>query len=227
MAKSKAFYQKDYGSHVGATILFVTSFLALVFLTCGVPLGVLMLRSNTRSCYTMWGFRPNCWAAAYEWRVEEDTCFDRRTRWEAAEAFSVIALFSLLFNMGTAWMMLSGSDIKTITTLTAIFSVGTTTVPWAVVTSIYYTHYCGEWTFTHRSCKLGTGYILMVLSFALQCVGFILFLFLEPESPTSAASKAEKKRLKDKAKGSSNSSAAQSEEGTSEDGSRSHRSESI
>lgn len=215
MAKSKAFYKKDYGSHVGATILLITSFLGLVFMTCGVPLGVLMLRTNTRSCNTLWGYRPNCWDAAYEWRVEEDTCADRRARWETAEAFSVVALFSLLFNIGAAWAMISGSDCKTIATLIAVFSIGTTTVPWAVVTSLYYTHYCGEWTYTHHHRKLGTGYILMVVSFAIQCVGFILFLFIEPEHPTSQKVSSEEKQSLKGSDSKASGSDAQSEAATS------------
>nr|ACS87856.1 b-amastin [Angomonas deanei] len=196
MAKKKSFYQQDYASHIGATILCVTSFLAVTFLACGTPLGMLMLRSwetsypeypgvtFDRPCYTLWGLRNNCWNANYTLRVDDPAiaqCGDIRSRFEAAEAFSVVALFSLLFVLGASWYKLCGSNIKTVVTLLAAFTLGSTTVPFAVVTSFYYTAFCNLDFLTRRNTRYGAGYALTVTSFSIQAVGLILFLFLEPE----------------------------------------------
>ncbi|KPI90437.1 amastin-like surface protein-like protein [Leptomonas seymouri] len=195
MGKKKAFYQQDYGAHIGATILCVTSFMAVTFLTCGTPLGMLMLREWEtyspdhpgvyfyRPCYTLWGMRNNCWNANYTLRVDDPQiarCPDIRSRFEAAEAFSVIALFFLLFVLGASWYKLCGSNIKTIVTLLAVFTLGSTTVPFAVVTSFYYTSFCNLDFLTHRYTRYGAGYALTVTSFCLQVVGLILFIALEP-----------------------------------------------
>lgn len=196
MAKKKSFYQQDYKSHIGAVILCVTSFLAVTFLACGTPLGMLMLRSwdesypqypgvlFDRPCYTLWGMRNNCWNANYTMRVDDPQiaqCGDIRSRFEAAEAFSVTALFFLLFVLGSSWYKICGSHNKTITTLLAAFTLGSTTVPFAVVTSFYYTSFCDLTFLTHRFTRYGPGYALTVTSFALQAVGLILFIALEPE----------------------------------------------
>lgn len=196
MAKKKAFYQQDYASHIGATILCVTSFLAVTFLSCGTPLGQLMLREYNetydaypgvifqRPCYTLWGLRNNCWNANYTLRVDDPViaqCPDMRSRFEAAEAFSVVALFFLLFVFGASWYKICGSNIKTIVTLLAAFTLGATTVPFAVVTAFYYTSFCNLTFLTHRFTRYGAGYALTVTSFSIQAVGLILFIFLEKE----------------------------------------------
>ena len=196
MAKKKSFYQQDYASHIGACIMCVASFLSVTFLSCGAPLGMLMLRSWStsdpdhpgvyydRPCYTLWGMRNNCWNANYTVRIDDPvikSCPAMRRRFEAAEAFIVVALFLLLFVFGASWLKICGSNIKTIVTLLAVFTLGCTIVPFAVVTSFYYTSYCNKSFLTHRNTRYGAGYALTVTSFCIQCVGLILFLALEPE----------------------------------------------
>lgn len=196
MAKKRAFYQQDYKSHIGAAILCVTSFLAVAFLSCGTPLGMLMLRSwdttypqypgvsFDRPCYTLWGMRNNCWNANYTMRVDDPQiaqCGDIRSRFEAAEAFSIVALFFLLFVLGSSWYKVCGSNNKTVTTLLAAFTLGSTTVPFAVVTSFYYTSFCNLTFLTRRFTRFGPGYALTIVSFGLQAIGLILFIALEPE----------------------------------------------
>lgn len=201
MAKHKKFYQQDYLGHIGATVFLITSFLGLVFMTVGTPLGVLMSREEPRSCHTLWGLRPNCWNAAYSWRVDQEQCHDRRQRWETAQAFSIIAIFNLLINCGFAWYQIGDNNIKMLTFALGFTAIATTTVPWAIVTSFYYTHFCGEYTFTQRERTFGAGYILMVTSFAIQGVGLIVFLFAEPQHVDKRAKKAaadKKQREKDK-----------------------------
>lgn len=185
MAKRKSFYQQEYQRHIGATVLLITSFMAAAFMICGTPLGVLMTRDRTndeRSCYTLWGFKRNCWNADYHKRVEEDTCKERRLRFEAAEAFSIIAIFAIFGVFGAAWYKICGSEIKLLTTVMGFFALGSTTVPWAVVTALYYSFYCGENTFTREKMRYGDGYILILTSFCIQCVGLLVFMFVEPET---------------------------------------------
>lgn len=194
--KKTAFYQQDYAEHIGATILCITSFLSVALLACGTPLGMLMLRSweefdvahpgvrFDRPCYTLWGLRNNCWNANYTLRVDDEQiaqCPDMRSRFEAAEAFSVVGLFFLLFTFGASWYKICGSNIKTIVTLLAAFTLGSTTVPFAVVTSFYYTAFCNLDFLTHRFTRFGAGYALTVASFGLQAIGLILFIGLERE----------------------------------------------
>jgi hypothetical protein len=196
MGKKKSFYQQDYGSHIGACILCVTSFLSLTFLSCGTPLGQLMLRDwksfndehpgvyYDRPCYTLWGLRNNCWNANYTERVNDpkiSKCPDIRSRFEAAEAFSVVGLFSLLIVFGSSWYKICGSNIKTIVTLLAAFTLGATTVPFAVVTSFYYTSFCNLDFLTRKYTRYGAGYALTATSFCIQAVGLLLFIVLEPE----------------------------------------------
>ncbi|EPY43210.1 amastin-like surface protein-like protein [Angomonas deanei] len=115
------------------------------------------------------------------WRIVEETCHDRRRRFEAGEAFIVVALFSLLIQLFfTATQLIGDSYVKFLVIGISVFSIGTTTVPWAVTVSFYFTTYCGETTFTKESFKYGTGFILMVVSFAVQCLSLILFTALEP-----------------------------------------------
>ncbi|KPA83093.1 amastin-like surface protein-like protein [Leptomonas pyrrhocoris] len=195
MGKKKAFYQQEYAEHIGATILCVTSFLAVTFLSCGTPLGMLMLREWNisypeypgvyfeRPCYTLWGMRNNCWNANYTLRVDDPKiaqCPDMRSRFEAAEAFSVIALFFLLFVLGASWYKLCGASIKTVVTLLAAFTLAATIVPFAVVTAFYHTSFCNLDFLTHKYTRFGAGYALTTTSFCIQTVGLILFIFLEP-----------------------------------------------
>lgn len=181
MAKHhRKFYERDYAKHIGATILLFFEFCALAFMSCGIPLGVLRKRGDSKECHTLWGIRPNCWKAEYVWRIESETCADRLHRWQAAEAFSIVAVFAILFVLGGAYYQLSGSNVKVFTILMSIFTIASTTVPWAVVTAFYFTDFCGEKTLTKEGQKYGSGYILMVVSFACQATGLLAFIFLEP-----------------------------------------------
>ncbi|KAK7200012.1 amastin-like surface protein-like protein [Novymonas esmeraldas] len=217
MARRKAFYEQEYSRHIGAVIMCIASFVAVALATCGTPLGMLMLRTwdetpeeggnpEFRPCFTLWGKRNNCWNANYSDRVTDPLiagCSDIRTRFEAAEAFSVIALFSLLFVFGASWSKICGSSIKTTVMVLSVFAIGATTVPWAIVTSFYYTPFCGLEFLTYKQTRFGAGYALLVASFAVQVLGLILFTFLEPEIVST-------KREEDKEAGSDASSHASS-----------------
>lgn len=187
MAKAKYIWEKDYMSHIGGTIMLFLTFAALGLSVPGTPLGQLMVKrdpsdySNTKMCYTLWGIRPNCWSAHYSWRVEEETCMHRLYRWQAAEAFSIVALFSLFFQLFAAYYVLENYNLKLTVILMSCFSIATSVVPWAVITSFYCTNFCGQWHLTHVNTNLGDGYKLLVSSTAVQVVSLILFVFLEPE----------------------------------------------
>eukprot|EP00796_Vickermania_ingenoplastis_P005841 gene5841-4165_t len=202
MAKKRSFYDLDYLNHIGGSIFLFFTFAALTLSTCATPSGQLMVPhdpsnpKNSKMCYTLWGIRPNCWNAAYSWRIDEDPCPHRLYRWQSAEAFSIVALFSLFFQLFGAYFLVAGSNIKKEMVALSLFSAATTVVPWAVIASFYYTNYCGEWTLTHRNTTLGAGFKLLVTSFVVQMAGFFAVLFLEPEfTPKAALDESEKVKL--------------------------------
>lgn len=166
--------------HIGATILFVTTFLGLVFMSVGVPLGVLRSRYEKSACYTMWGWKENCWNAAYSWRIHDEDCPDILHRFEVAEAFSVIALFSFLMVFLLAYLQIIGLKVKYLTAFSAFFTLCTTTVPWAVVLALYYSPYCGKYSYTRVHNKKAAGLALMITSFSIQGFGLLLYLIFEP-----------------------------------------------
>ncbi|GET90693.1 amastin-like surface protein-like protein [Leishmania tarentolae] len=196
MAHRKSFYNQEYSKHIGAVILFIISFLAELFMVCGTPLGMLMVRSwgadltNTSDlarnpCFTLWGLHPDCSKPDYSLRITDSPIFNcsvMHVRFEAAEAFSIVAIFSLLALWGACWYVICGSKIQKIVMLIAVFSIGSTIVPWALVTSFYYTQYCGLEFLTHKHTRFGAGYALVITSFALQVVGLILFAIFEPDT---------------------------------------------
>lgn len=203
MGRKKSFYDQEYSKHIGAVIMCIASFVAVALATCGTPLGMLMIRNWTpgqpagggdyisRPCYTLWGKRNNCWNANYSMRITDSNisqCGDIRTRFEAAEAFSIVALFALLFVFGASWYKICGSEIKSTVTVLSVFAIGATTVPWAIVTSFYYTPYCGLTFLTHYETTLGAGFALLVASFGVQVLALILFVALEPEKVAKQSS---------------------------------------
>ncbi|KAG5472311.1 hypothetical protein LSCM1_03710 [Leishmania martiniquensis] len=196
MGSKKPFYYQEYRQHVGAVIMLIATFVAFILTTCGTPLGMLMIRSwnatpvpgeeaEVNPCYTLWGKHNNCAKPTYSMRITDppiSTCDDIRIRFEAAEAFSVLAIFSLIGVLGAAWYKICGSDIKLTVILLSAFSIGCTTVPWAVVTAFYYTSFCGLEFLTHKETSLGAGYVLLIISFVVQIISLILFVFLEPDT---------------------------------------------
>lgn len=202
MAKKRAFYDMDYRQHIGGTIFLFLTFACLTLSTCATPSGQLMVPNdptdptNKKMCYTLWGIRPNCWNAAYSWRIDEETCPHKLFRFQTAEAFSIIALFSLFFQLFGAYYLVDGSNLKMEMLALSLFSAVTTIVPWAIVTSFYYTNYCGDWTLTHVNTKFGAGYILLVTSSVAQLIGFVVLMFLEPDFvPKKPLDESEKVKL--------------------------------
>ncbi|KAG5498600.1 hypothetical protein JKF63_02886 [Porcisia hertigi] len=195
MGSRKAFYNQEYGKHVGAVIMFIASFVALLFTTVGTPLGMLMVRSpasvasiavvGSNACFTLWGLHGDCNQPDYPGRITSPTIFNCRpmhVRFEVAEAFSVLSIFTVLFVCGASWYKICGSHIKRAIILLSIFSIACVLVPWAIVTSFYYTSFCGLKFLTREEARLGPGYALLITSFVVQIVSLILFIFLEPET---------------------------------------------
>ncbi|AIO00326.1 amastin-like surface protein-like protein [Leishmania panamensis] len=196
MAK-KSFYDQEYRKHSGAVMMLIASFVALVFATCGTPLGMLMIRSWEENssdsgsdlvinpCYTLWGVQNRCGRPYFARRITDPpiiNCSDIHTRFEAAEAFSVLAIFSLFGVLGGSWYKICGSNIKTTVMMLSVFTIAFTTVPWATVTAFYYTPFCGQEFLTNKQTRFGAGYALLVASFAVQIVGLILFVIFEPNT---------------------------------------------
>lgn len=183
MARHQRFWQKDYFAHVGATIFFVCSFIGLVFVTVGTPLGMFMRKTpfmNDKGCFTLWGYHPNCNNAAYGWRVDFDDCVPRRTRLQCGEAFSCLAIFSILLQMYLAYEQLGGHLYGTAIIGVAVLSIASTTVGWAVVAALYHNAYCGSNLFTHVENSYGPGFSLLIVSWAVQIIGLVAFIVAEP-----------------------------------------------
>ncbi|KAG5496552.1 hypothetical protein JIQ42_03381 [Leishmania sp. Namibia] len=211
MVNKKPFYDQEYRKHVGAVFMLIATFVALTLTTCGTPLGMLMIRSwNTtvvpgaeaefHPCFTLWGKHNNCGKPDYSMRITDppiSTCYDIRVRFEAAEAFSVLAIFSLLAVLGACWYKICGSDTKMAVILLSVFSIGCTTVPWAVVTAFYYTPFCGLEFLTRKETSFGAGYVLLVVSFVVQVPSLALFMFLEPGTLKKKAAGASKAAVPD------------------------------
>ncbi|CBZ28771.1 amastin-like surface protein-like protein [Leishmania mexicana MHOM/GT/2001/U1103] len=207
MANKKSFYNQEYRQHVGAVILFIVSFLTTVFTVCGTPLGMLMIRSwgedlsgssaelELNPCFTLWGLHSDCSKPDYSLRITDEpiiNCSDMHVRFEAAEAFSILAIFSLVGVFGASWYMICGSKIKKAVMLLAVFAIGSTTVPWAIVTAFYYTPFCGLDFLTNTHTRFGAGYALLVTSFVLQIIGLILFVIFEPDTSKKRSEENEK-----------------------------------
>ncbi|EPY33434.1 amastin-like surface protein-like protein [Strigomonas culicis] len=184
MAKHKSMFDKNYRQHIGATVAILTTFLAFVFLTTGAPLGQLVSRAEgSKGCYTLWGLRDDCSSPAYSWRIAEETCHDKRRRLEAAEAFIIMGIFGLLVQfLFVYYQLCDEQSYKMILVLLSLFSVGCTTVPWAVVTAFYYTPFCGEKNFMAANVRFSTGYILILVSFALQVIGCFAIIVFEEDA---------------------------------------------
>lgn len=190
MAKKKAFYAKDYRKHFGATIFFLVTFICFSFCVIGEPMGVLMIHSaypenatdpqGDNPCYTMWGAQSECLGTTYSWRIDKEDCDAILYRFEFAEAFSILAIFALFFQIFFAWLQVGGSNYKILLLVWSSVAIAFTLVPWAIVTSLYHQSFCGKDTLTSAHTSLGPGYALFVVSFALQIIGTVAFALLEP-----------------------------------------------
>lgn len=190
MGKQKAFYDKDYRSHFGATIFFVCTFICFALCTIGTPMGMLMIHSaypadatdpaGKNPCYTLWGAQSECLATTYSWRIIQEKCTAKLRRWEFAEAFSIIAIFSLFFQFFGLWLQIDGNQYKIPLLILSGISIVSTIIPFAIVSSFYNTEFCGDNTLTSKNTSLGNGYALLLSSFCLQVVGTIVFVLLEP-----------------------------------------------
>lgn len=190
MAKKKAFYVKDYKTHFGATILFLVTFICFAFCVIGEPMGVLMIHSDypttatdpegKNPCYTLWGAQSECLGTTYSWRIDKEDCDAILYRFEFAEAFSILAIFALFFQIFFAWGLIGGATYKTPVLVLSVFAILFTLVPWAIVTSLYTQSFCGKDSLTSEHTTLGAGYALFIVSFGLQILGTIAYALLEP-----------------------------------------------
>lgn len=183
MAKHHRFWQKDYAHHVGATVQLITCFLAWVFLIIGTPLSVFNIRDKNEygpnACYTLWGRHNDCKSPDYDWRVDFEQCDAVRIRFQCAEAFSILPIFSLMLQWLFSFYQLGGANYKIFIMLIALLSLGSTTVPWAIVSALYHQNFCGVDTFTHVRNTYGAGFALILTSWCVQCIGFVMFIFFE------------------------------------------------
>lgn len=216
----KQLWNQDYHKHIGATILIVLSFLGGLFSSVATPIGMLVPRNNTDACYTLWGLKIECNGKFYDQRIEDVSCPEVRWRLEAAMAFSVIGIFFAFFAMAGACYQLTGERWKTPVAMLVLVAVGSLTVPWAVICSMYFNNYCGNYKYTKQLNKYGPGFPIMIVAWALLIIGFVLFWMLEPNTEEADAIDAAEKEARygtgaegekgEKKKGSDDSSSSSS-----------------
>lgn len=168
---------------IGAMVFTVVQFIIFLFVVVATPIS--MFDSGFRSCFTLWGFKPDCHKTHYVARgISAFGCGQRRNNMNGGAAFAIVSivmtLITLIFGI---LIIVNVKCVRMIPLVLCVLSCITILISWACVAGVYSISMCnGSGSFLPGAFKryivYGAGFGLMVTAWVLQVLNTIWFIIV-------------------------------------------------
>lgn len=182
-------------SEVRLVLFAALTFVSLIFTIVSLPTSQLDVKNN--GCYTYWGYKDNCDDNSYYTPMSLLACTATRWRLQAASAFAVMSLFTLLIAVGISETMIfcnsilhRSQHIQRIMQVALI--VGSVVIiifqliAWCLVAAVNVERDCDNDSSARRNITYGVGFGFSVTSWCLVICATCIFL-ITPSSIHCAA----------------------------------------
>jgi hypothetical protein len=156
---------------------------ALVLVVIATPEGVFQ-EINGTNCITLWGRKEDCNSNNYVCKTNDcGTCSEFTQRMNAAAAFAIISIASLLLTLGMTLLGLT-KRLPSMKLISAVFGLGTASfliIVFALEGSLYNQLLCGVSIRNTAVYQYGAGFGLTVTAFCVVLIGSVLQLSLRAD----------------------------------------------
>lgn len=171
--------------HIPLIVFSVIEFVILVLLVTATPLPQYgNSSSNSKACYTMWGFKEKCSGSTYDARgTDAWLCSQRTNAMTAVIVFTIasIILTFIILVLCLVVLLLGPRHVIIAPALYALLSVLTLLVPWAMTLHVFTTSMCSGYNYSAYKMKsdwhLASGFALLVAAWGLQLLNVLLAVF--------------------------------------------------
>lgn len=180
------------GCHVFVIIYSILQCIAFLFILVGSPIDQFRAKDtdvfSVKGCLTFWGYKEKCYSLTYNQRPPTlfADCNGRKTRFQAAEAFSIISIALSLLGLIFGFVQLCCCRcLRWVCFVLNLLLVGTVCVCWACMVSEYYNNRSSnDGTASANvncirlkdSSKYGAGFALYVTGWGLCFLNMIFIL---------------------------------------------------
>lgn len=164
---------------VGAIIITVLQFAALVLMALGTPYDVLKLNHlptfPSPRCYSVWGMKQCGGSHPATWHdTLYRTCGVFEACMKAAASFCCVSLFAILLAiLVSVAYSCKALKSKVPIILALLLGVVSTSIPWAVIAGLYHNRTCSYGRFKDTA-KYAPGFALFVASWGVTVLSFII-----------------------------------------------------
>lgn len=161
----------------------ILQILAFLFILVGTPIDQFRSKNQdslgNTNCLTFWGTKTKCYSTEYNGRVTTifRTCDGRKTRFQAAQAFSIISIgvFLAAALMGLIQLCCCAC-FRWICLLLNIVGTATACVCWACMVSEYYNSRGALCPKFNTTMKYGAGFALFVVGWVINMVNIVILM---------------------------------------------------
>lgn len=139
------------------------------------------LKSLSKSCYTLWGFKLSCGSSSYSSKGSSAFgCSKRNGSMTAAGAFGIISALVACAGVVLGVLLLLNLFAQPVL-LIVVPAVGVVTllVAWALVASVSDSKCDDEWNKFKESHKLGAGFILLIVGWVLEVASCVFAVVMK------------------------------------------------